>query len=230
MAKYLDASGVGQLWNKVKELVGGIKLPKFKTINGQSIEGEGDITIDFNIYQVVSSLPSLEEANPNKIYLVLNGTSGEQNLYTEYAKINNAWEKLGEYKADVDLTPYLKKEDIATEVAKADFVTFNDVVTTEKNGVLSKGDYDILLNKTTIGNVLFTEKGPSDTYGPVLTIVPLTTLGQKSGTNFQVEFPLAGNNKSGAITSTQHTKLEGIESEATKDEAITTSELNEILV
>lgn len=43
----------------------------------------------------------------NKIYLIKE-TSGTDNVYTEYIYVNNAWEKLGQFKADVDLTPYAK--------------------------------------------------------------------------------------------------------------------------
>ena len=43
----------------------------------------------------------------NKIYLIKE-TSGTNNVYTEYIYVNSAWEKLGQFKADVDLTPYAK--------------------------------------------------------------------------------------------------------------------------
>lgn len=84
-----------------------------KTINGESIVGSGDITIDMTIYKVVTELPT-SDVEENKIYLVLSSESGESDKYTEYAYINNAWEKFGTYKADVDLTPYLKSSDAAS--------------------------------------------------------------------------------------------------------------------
>ena len=85
---------------------------------GIEITGENviNVTLDTNIYQVVESLPE-SEINPNKIYLVLSAESGETNLYTEYLHVNSNWEKIGEYKADVDLTPYLKSSDAASTYA-----------------------------------------------------------------------------------------------------------------
>lgn len=85
---------------------------------GIEITGENviNVTLDTNIYQVVESLPE-SGINPNKIYLVLSAESGETNLYTEYLYVNSEWEKIGEYKADVDLTPYLKSSDAASTYA-----------------------------------------------------------------------------------------------------------------
>lgn len=85
---------------------------------GIEITGENviNVTLDTNIYQVVESLPE-SGINPNKIYLVLNSESGETNLYTEYIYVNGKWEKIGEYKADVDLTPYLKSSEAASTYA-----------------------------------------------------------------------------------------------------------------
>mgnify|MGYP007025960919 CR=1 FL=1 len=58
------------------------------------------------------------DINPNKIYLIRYapgaGTfpgSNNGNIYIEYLYVNNAWEKIGEYKADVNLSGYLKKTD-----------------------------------------------------------------------------------------------------------------------
>lgn len=85
---------------------------------GIEITGENviNVTLDTNIYQVVESLPE-SEINPNKIYLVLSAESGESDLYIEYLYVNNKWEKIGEYKADVDLTPYLKSSEAASTYA-----------------------------------------------------------------------------------------------------------------
>lgn len=87
------------------------QLPALKTVNGTSLVGSGDVKIDLSLYKVVESLPSTG-IDENKIYLVLSATGGESNKYTEYVHASGAWEKLGEYKADVDLTPYLKSADL----------------------------------------------------------------------------------------------------------------------
>lgn len=85
---------------------------------GIEITGENviNVTLDTNIYQVVESLPNTE-INPNKIYLILSAKSGKTNLYTEYLYVNGKWEEIGKYKADVDLTPYLKSSDAASTYA-----------------------------------------------------------------------------------------------------------------
>lgn len=97
----------------------------FRKINGESIlkaDGDtSDITIDLSLFIVPTNntLPTIN-INPNKIYLIKNTgvNAGIQNVYTEYMYINNTWEKLGEYKATVDLSDYLKKTEAETTYVK----------------------------------------------------------------------------------------------------------------
>lgn len=98
---------------KQDTLVSGTNI---KTINSTSLLGSGDITIDLSLYKLVTQLPT-ESIDPNKIYLVLSATQGTQNIYTEYIYVENKWEELGQYKAAVDLTPYLTREDAASTYA-----------------------------------------------------------------------------------------------------------------
>lgn len=98
----------------------------FRKINGKSILKENgdtsDITIDFNLFVLVTSeknMPTVGE--PNKIYIVPaanptfpNGT----NKYIEYIYVNGAWEKLGEYRAEIPIQDYLKKTDAETTYVK----------------------------------------------------------------------------------------------------------------
>lgn len=104
------ASGVATL-DANKKLTAA-QLPALKTVNGTSIVGSGNISIDLTLFKVVASLPS-SGIDATKIYLVKSGSSGTQNIYTEYMYVNSAWEKLGEYQSTVDLTPYAKKTDLA---------------------------------------------------------------------------------------------------------------------
>lgn len=86
----------------------------FKKINGKSIlkaDGDtSDITIDLSLFIIPTNntLPT-SDINPNKIYLIKDvaAPDGSGNVYVEYMYINSAWEKLGEYKSDVDLSGYL---------------------------------------------------------------------------------------------------------------------------
>lgn len=95
-----------------------VKIPKgaLATINGQSLENGGNIELDFTVAEFVTKLPEVATASKSKIYLVASSESGTQNTYAEYIKITvggtDKWEKLGEYKAEMDLTPYAKAADL----------------------------------------------------------------------------------------------------------------------
>lgn len=86
----------------------------FKKINGKSIlktyGDTSDITIDLSLFIIPANntLPT-SDINPNKIYLIkdIGAPDDSGNVYVEYMYINDAWEKLGEYKSDVDLSGYL---------------------------------------------------------------------------------------------------------------------------
>ena len=94
------------------------KIPNgaLATINGQSLENGGNIELDFTVAEFVTKLPEVSTASKSKIYLVASSESGTQNTYAEYIKITvggtDKWEKLGEYKAEMDLTPYAKAADL----------------------------------------------------------------------------------------------------------------------
>lgn len=116
----------------VKSLAGAvagekIAEQKFKTVNGEDIKGEGNIEIDLSLYKVVTELPTAD-IDTTKIYLKLGDSNvpGAQNAYIEYMYVNNAWEKVGEYKADINLTPYAKTADVYTKDNPGE--VFTDVV------------------------------------------------------------------------------------------------------
>ncbi|MDD5855251.1 MAG: hypothetical protein PUC90_02795 [Prevotella sp.] len=110
------ASGVATLGSDGK--LTSAQLPALKTINGTSVVGSGNITIDLAIYTIVTALPTTG-INKNKIYLLLTNEGETQDRYTEYIYTGDTsatydaskWEKLGKYKADVDLSAYLKTAD-----------------------------------------------------------------------------------------------------------------------
>lgn len=81
-----------------------------KTVNGQSLKGSGDITIDLSLYKVVSALPS-SGIDENKIYLVADASGEGQNVYEEYVYVDGKWELLGKYKAEIDLKPLTDRLD-----------------------------------------------------------------------------------------------------------------------
>lgn len=136
-------------------------------------------TLDVQLYKIVDSLP-IQDVEPGKIYLVLSETSTESNKYTEYVYVNNEWEIIGSYTANVDLSGYLTKTDAAstyqpkgnyalkTEIpdvsTKADTSYVNtqiQTVNTEINkkankadlhAVATSGNYNDLTNKLKAGS------------------------------------------------------------------------------
>lgn len=136
-------------------------------------------TLDVQLYKIVDSLPT-QDVEPSKIYLVLSETSTESNKYTEYVYVNNKWEIIGSYTANVDLSGYLTKTDAAstyqpkgnyalkTEIpdvsTKADTSYVNtqiQTVNTEINkkankadlhAVATSGNYNDLTNKLKAGS------------------------------------------------------------------------------
>lgn len=65
-----------------------------------------------DLFEVVTELPT-ENISTSKLYCVLSSKVGEENKYTEYAYIKQtdgqfAWEKMGEFTAEPDLSNYAK--------------------------------------------------------------------------------------------------------------------------
>lgn len=136
--------------NKQDTLVSGTNI---KTINNQSILGEGNLTIDLTIYRVVQSLPA-SDIDPNKIYLMLNPDGSTNNAYDEYMYVNDGWEKIGQMGNNIDLTGYLTIADAAstyaTKTSLADYVqtTNLDTAVSGLNYVKSSTLNDYLLSST----------------------------------------------------------------------------------
>lgn len=79
------------------------------------VDGIQDKLNNYKLYSIVASLPT-SNIDKNKMYIVASEEGVENNIYTEYIYTeNNTWEKLGEFKADIDLTPYVKKTQIADD-------------------------------------------------------------------------------------------------------------------
>lgn len=99
--------------------------------------------VDTQIVLVVDALPT-ENIKSNKIYLVKNTASEDtENIYTEYVYVNNKWEELGKYKPEVDLSEYIKSNEIYQCIKKeykstmrdADSVAINDTARALKGSV-----------------------------------------------------------------------------------------------
>ncbi len=136
MAKYLDEEGLKTLWAKVKAQDSAsqlIAMTNIANMKGQangfaSLDANGNVPVaqlgnlDTTFAEVVTELPTT--GIKKHLYLVKASTSGTQNTYAEYYYTGDVtatydaskWEKLGEYKAEVDLTPYAKKNEAIGDV------------------------------------------------------------------------------------------------------------------
>lgn len=140
---------------ELKAAIDGVDGKKFKTINGETITGEGDITIDLTLYKVVTALPT-EGIDDKKIYLVKNAAGKDNDVYTEYVYVtaDKKWEKLGEYKSTVDLTPYALKSDLAAHTGNTQVH-----LTADEKSMLS--DLDTLPEDILSGITAATQKADS---------------------------------------------------------------------
>ena len=100
------ASGVATLGTDGK--LTAAQLPAMKTVNGVSVVGSGNISIDLSLYKVVDSLPTTG-IDATKIYIVPAKTTADKNIKAEYIYTGNPastydatkWEKLGEAQTNI---------------------------------------------------------------------------------------------------------------------------------
>ena len=115
--------------------LGGIKIG-----SGLNIDSNGTVSVDNKLYILVNSLESVSTPDANKIYLVLNSSStSETNSFTEYVWITSdtggKWEKLGEYQATVDLTPYAKTADVTSAIDAAKTELTSNIATAKSEAI-----------------------------------------------------------------------------------------------
>lgn len=139
------ASGVATLGTDGK--LTAAQLPAMKTVNGVSVVGSGNISIDLSLYKVVDSLPTTG-IDATKIYIVPAKTTGDKNIKAEYVYTGNPasaydatkWEKLGEAQTnivvDADLSA-TSTNPIQNKAVKSAIDALNTTVA----GKLNKTDY-----------------------------------------------------------------------------------------
>lgn len=94
-------------------------IKKSETGSNGKLVKLSDSNIDASLFTVVSDLPTASADTLNKIYLIEDATGDSGNKYTEYICVETvsgenttyAWEKLGEYKATINLKDYYKKSE-----------------------------------------------------------------------------------------------------------------------
>ena len=175
--EYLDKLGLSTLWNKVKSYINEKNFipssEKGKANGLASLDENGKIplsqlgNLDMSLFKVVESLPTSDILS-NRIYLIRASSTSSKNVYAEYLYTGDTsktydetkWEKLGEYKSDVDITSYAKTETVNTALLeKVDKVegkglSENDYTTAEKNKLANLQNYTLpTATKTTLGGV-----------------------------------------------------------------------------
>lgn len=107
----------GGIENEVKPEIKAVKdsLESYqkKLIPGAGIEITEDntinVTLDNSIFKVVDEFPEKPDAkDAGKIFVVANPEGESGNSFVEKIYVDGKWETVGEFKPEVDLTPYLK--------------------------------------------------------------------------------------------------------------------------
>ena len=97
--------------------------------------------------EIVEELPPTSNAKDNVVYILLDKVGEDNNLFTEWIKVNNTWEKVGEFKAEIDLSPYLKIQDSPFEIGDAE----NSAVLKGGNNQVTNAN-EVALGKYNISN------------------------------------------------------------------------------
>lgn len=205
--------------------------------------------LDTTVAEVVTALPT---TNIKKhIYLIKDASGVTQNQYEEYIYTGDTsatydaskWEKLGDFRATVDLADYAKKNealhDLNAQYAKNSvFIIFNDVngsprasielfsAASNRAGLMTGPDKDKLdlFDTSKVTSSIDVAKLLTVDYQGItmkreasrLTVV-LNTLDKSSST---LDFTAASPNLAGLMSGADKTKLNGIASGATADSAI----------
>ena len=125
VTKFANLQTLEKLLTLIKVYVDGNdskKMDSFTPGEGLSLEGGIlKLTLDTTLFKVVESLPAAPAASDaNKIFLVRDSSSkASGNVYIEYMYVNEAWEEIGRQQVEVDLEPYLKKNDLTATVSNS---------------------------------------------------------------------------------------------------------------
>ncbi len=210
--------------------------------------------LDTTVAEVVTALPT---TNIKKhIYLIKDTGGVTQNQYEEYIYTGDTsaaydaskWEKLGDFRATVDLADYAKKSEAIHEVILGiqestinlgiNYVNGNQkevilpAATVDHCGLMSPSDktklnlLDTLKVKTNVDvSRLLTASGTLPIFITYDTDFLQVFFNTVAGNDISFKLPAAGD-RAGVMTAADKTKLNGIASGATADSAITTAEID----
>lgn len=221
-----------------------------KTLNANNgiagLDSNGNIplaqlgNLDTTVAEVVTALPT---TNIKKhIYLIKDASSVTQNKYEEYIYTGDTsatydaskWEKLGDFRATVDLANYYTKSQVdsiangKSSTSHTHSVIINGVTKT----IAASGGAAVNLGTYLTSHQSLAEYAKKNEAATSLEITPSTNDIQfvlRSISGSEIDWPSldpATSTKAGIMTTKDKVKLDGITSGATADSAITTAEID----
>lgn len=221
-----------------------------KTLNANNgiagLDSNGNVplaqlgNLDTTVAEVVTALPT---TNIKKhIYLIKDASNVTQNKYEEYIYTGDTsatydaskWEKLGDFRATVDLANYYTKSQVdsiangKSSTSHTHSVIINGVTKT----IAASGGAAVNLGTYLTSHQSLAEYAKKSEAATSLEITPSANDIQfvlKAIDNSEIDWPSldpATNTKAGIMTTKDKVKLDGITSGATADSAITTAEID----
>lgn len=221
-----------------------------KTLGGHNgiatLDSNGNVplaqlgNLDTTVAEVVTALPT---TNIKKhIYLIKDASNVTQNKYEEYIYTGDTsatydaskWEKLGDFRATVDLANYYTKSQVnsiangKSSTSHTHSVIINGVTKT----IAASGGAAVNLGTYLTSHQSLAEYAKKSEAATSLEITPSANDIQfvlKAINNSEIDWPSldpAASTKAGIMTAKDKVKLDGITSGATADSAITTAEID----
>lgn len=221
-----------------------------KTLNANNgiagLDSNGNVplaqlgNLDTTVAEVVTALPT---TNIKKhIYLIKDASNVTQNKYEEYIYTGDTsatydaskWEKLGDFRATVDLANYYTKSQVdsiangKSSTSHTHSVIINGVTKT----IAASGDAAVNLGTYLTSHQSLAEYAKKSDAATSLEITPYADDIQfvlRSISGSEIDWPSlnpATSTKAGIMTTKDKVKLDGITSGATADSAITTAEID----
>lgn len=126
-----------------------------KTVNGQPLLGEGNITVDLSLYKIVEVLP--EEGESNKIYLLYDDALEG---YYQYI-FEEGWKNIGAISSSVDVNDVIMYTSDITDKNTVSVGNYGDIVEGTPLSTLEGYTYNQLFDKIFFPTITPTFKNPS---------------------------------------------------------------------
>lgn len=221
-----------------------------KTLNASNgiagLDSNGNVplaqlgNLDTTVAEVVTALPT---TNIKKHIYLIKGTSNvTQNKYEEYIYTGDTsatydaskWEKLGDFRATVDLENYYTKSqvDIIANGKSSTSHTHSVIINGMTKTIAASGGEAVNLGTYLTSHQSLAEYAKKSEAATRLEITPYENDIQfvlKAINNSEIDWPSlnqATSTKAGIMTAKDKVKLDGIDNRATADSAITTAEID----